>query len=315
MARGGRRKVWICNQRDRESKRWLKKVGKAITPSKRTQRAIAKAIFSPSSNNSTSYTRSYYSTNKVAPASNKKEKYYALSKNQKRFVYAIEILIFICVIFLFRLAFSQEPSESNGWIASSVVMGAFLGWLIGTIIGIVLRFFNMIVRKEPELESEPLTESSDVQDAPEKTFNNSTAQESIERIDQLNAVIYMNEFQDTLKIMQKTSEPSTFFSRYDLLMERLDNMIELQQKGVKFTGNLSDLKKMSLDQENIADTVNVLIDNAYNKQIKKLSTLKTERGRENSNNRWYASFEPYFDKIPARSKTYLDLKLEALKEV
>ena len=125
----------------------------------------------------------------------------------------------------------------------------------------------------------------------------------------------MDEFKDSLDIMQKTASPDTFFSRYDLVMERLDNMIELQQKGIKFTGDPQSLKVQALETENIADTVNVLIDNAYSKQLQKLSTLKTERGRANSNQRWYAYFEPYFDKMPARSRTYLDLKLEELKEV
>ena len=125
----------------------------------------------------------------------------------------------------------------------------------------------------------------------------------------------MDEFKDSLNIMQKTADPATFFSRYDLALERLDNMIELQRKGIKFTCDLPALKAQALDQETTAETVNVLIDNAYAKQVQKLSTLKTERGRANSNQRWYASFEPYFDKMPVRSRSYLDLKLEELKEV
>lgn len=131
----------------------------------------------------------------------------------------------------------------------------------------------------------------------------------------MNAKILMDEFQDSLGIMQKTTNPETFFSRYDLAMERLDGMVELQQKGIKFTCDLPSLKAQALSRETAADTVNVLIDNAYTKQLQKLSTLKTERGRANSNQRWYASFEPYFDKMPVRSRSYLDLKLEELKEV
>lgn len=51
MSRRG--KVSAYDQRDRENKRWLKKVKKTITPSKRTQRAIAKAIVSSISSGST----------------------------------------------------------------------------------------------------------------------------------------------------------------------------------------------------------------------------------------------------------------------
>lgn len=150
--------------------------------------------------------------------------------------------------------------------------------------------------------------------APE-SIDGTTPEEAIAEIDRINAKILMDEFQDSLSIMQKTTAPETFFSRYDLAMERLDSMVELQQKGIKFTCDLPSLKAQALSQETAADTVNVLIDNAYTKQLQKLSTFKTERGRANSNQRWYASFEPYFDKMPARSRSYLDLKLEELKEV
>lgn len=92
-------------------------------------------------------------------------------------------------------------------------------------------------------------------------------------------------------------------------------MIELQQKGIKFTCDLPALKAQALDQETTAETVNVLIDNAYAKQVQKLSALKTERGRSNSTQRWYASFEPFLDRMPLRSKTYLEMKLTALQEV
>ena len=148
-----------------------------------------------------------------------------------------------------------------------------------------------------------------------ESVDRTTPEEAIAEIDRMNAKIFMDEFQDSLNIMQKTTDPETFFSRYDLAMERLDDMVELQQKGIKFTSDLSSLKAQALSQETIADTVNTLIDNAYIKQLQKLSTLKTERGRTNSNQRWYASFEPYFDKMPVRSRSYLDLKLEELKEV
>lgn len=299
MARGGRRKVSVYTQRDRENKRWLKKVGKAITPSKHTQRAIAKAIFSPVPSSSTIQKKTPY---RQAPVKWKDARPTLL---QWAGCFAVALICLCPILSVWKL--STDISEI------SILLIVFFGlpFLVAT-----LCVFDY---NKTKYRSYRLKDAADAPDSSNHTVPESidkpTPEEATAEIDQMNAVIYMNEFQDSLDIMKKTSEPSTFFSRYDLLMERLDNMIELQQKGIKFTGDLSELKNLSLDQENIADTVNVLIDNAYNKQLKKLSTLKTERGRENSNNRWYASFEPYFDKMPARSKTYLDLKLEALKEV
>ena len=134
-------------------------------------------------------------------------------------------------------------------------------------------------------------------------------------IDKQNASIFMGQFKDSLSIMQKTADPSTFFSRFDFALERLDDMIELKEKGFSFAGDLYGMREQTKDEDNLADTVNCLIDNSYKKQLQKLSTLKTERGKTNSNQRWYASFEPFFDRMPMRSRTYLDLKLEELKEV
>lgn len=269
---------------------------------------IIKAIFS-------SITHSPQSKDSK-PIFRREKTIYDLSKHQKIFSFFVGFLIFSYFVYSFGLLFSQEPD--NSWIASAVFVGVLFGGLAGAFSGMILYFFNLVVRKEPESESEKIsipTVSDSVESFTTKIIEKPTPEEAIEEIDRMNAKIFMDEFQDSLSIMQKTDSPETFFLRYDLLMERLNNMIELQQKGIKFTENLSELKKLSLDQENIADTVNVLIDNAYIKQLQKLSTLKTERGRTNSNQRWYASFEPYFDKMPSRSKTYLDLKLEALKEV
>ena len=147
-----------------------------------------------------------------------------------------------------------------------------------------------------------------------ESIDKTTPEEAIAEIDRMNAKIFMDEFQDSLNIMKKTADPGTFFSRYDLALERLDNMIELQQKGIKFTCDLPALKAQALNQETTVETVNVLIDNAYAKQVQKLSTLKTERGRSNSTQRWYASFEPFLDRMPLRSKTYLEMKHTILQE-
>lgn len=299
MGRGGRRKVWCVEQQARRNKSFEKKVWKAITPSKRTQRAIAKAIFSPVPSSSTIQKRAPYKKASV------KWKDARPTLLQWAGCFAVALVCLCPILSIWKL--SADISEI------SILLIVFFGlpFLVATLC--------VVDYNKTKYRSYGLKDTADAPDPSGRTvpenIDKPASEEATAEIDQMNAVIYMNEFQDSLDIMKKTSEPSTFFSRYDLLMERLDNMIELQQKGIKFTGNLSDLKRLSLDQENIADTVNVLIDNAYNKQTKKLSTLKTERGRENSNNRWYASFEPYFDKMPARSKTYLNLKLEALKEV
>lgn len=298
MSRRG--KVSAYDQRDRENKRWLKKVKKTITPSKRTQRAIAKAIVSSGSTVQPIYKeRTPYKQTSV------KWKDARPTLLQWAGCFAIGLICLCPILSIWKPSFNISEI--------SILFIAFFAFpfLVAT-----LCVVDYNKTKYRSYHSKNVAAASDVCDFPDlESAAGSAPEETIAEIDRMNAKILMDEFQDSLGIMQKTTNPETFFSRYDLAMERLDGMVELQQKGIKLTSDLSSLKAQALGQETAADTVNVLIDNAYTKQLQKLSTLKTERGRANSNQRWYASFEPYFDKMPVRSRSYLDLKLEELKEV
>ena len=285
MSRRG--KVSAYDQRDRENKRWLKKVKKTITPSKRTQRAIAKAIVSSVSSGST-----------VQPTYKERTPYKQTSvkwKDARPTLLQWAGCFAIGLICLFPILSIWKPSFDISEISFLLIAFFAFPFLVATLC--------VVDYNKTKYRSYHLKDAAAAPDAFDFPDLESAGK------------ILMDEFQDSLSIMQKTTNPETFFSRYDLAMERLDSMVELQQKGIKFTSDLSSLKAQALSQETTADTVNVLIDNAYTKQLQKLSTLKTERGRANSNQRWYASFEPYFDKMPARSRSYLDLKLEELKEV
>lgn len=303
MARGGRRKVSIYDQRDRANKKWVKSVCKAVTPSKRTQRAIAKAIISSVPSGST-----------VEPTYRERTPYKRASVKWKDArptllqwagCFAIGL---ICLCPILRI---WKPSLDISEISFLLIVFFGIPFLVAA-----LCVVDYNKTKYCSYHLGDTAAASDAFNSPVmESVDRVTPEEAITEIDRMNAKIFMDEFQDSLNIMQKTTDPETFFLRYDLAMERLDNMVELQQKGIKFTSDLSSLKAQALSQETTADTVNALIDNAYIKQLQKLSTLKTERGRTNSNQRWYASFEPYFDKMPVRSRNYLDLKLEELKEV
>lgn len=299
MARGGRRKVSIYTQRDRANKRWLKKVGKAITPSKRTQRAIAKAIFSPAPSSSTIQKREPYKQASV------KWKDARPTLLQWAGCFAVGLICLCPILSIWK------PSFDISEISFLLIAFFFFPFLVAALCVVD---YNKTKYRSYHL-GDTTAASDTFSSAAMESVDRTAPEETIAEIDRMNAKIFMDEFQDSLSIMQKTTNPETFFSRYDLAMERLDNMVELQQKGIKFTSDLSSLKAQALSQETTADTVNVLIDNAYIKQLQKLSTLKTERGRTNSNQRWYASFEPFLDRMPLRSKTYLEMKLTALQEV
>lgn len=301
MSRRG--KVSAYDQRDRENRRWLKKVKKTITPSKRTQRAIAKAIISSVPSGST-----------VQPTYKERTPYKRASvkwKDARPTLLQWAGCFAIGLICLCPILSIWKPSFDISEICFLFIAFFAFPFLVAAICVVD---YNKTKYRSYHLGD--TAAASDTFDFPAmESIDKIAPEETIAEIDRMNAKIFMDEFQDSMNIMQKTADPDTFFSRYDLALERLDNMIELQQKGIKFTCDLPALKAQALDQETTAETVNVLIDNAYAKQVQKLSALKTERGRSNSTQRWYASFEPFLDRMPLCSKTYLEMKHTALQEV
>jgi hypothetical protein len=252
MSRRG--KVSAYDQRDRENRRWLKKVKKTITPSKRTQRAIAKAIISSVPSGST-----------VQPTYKERTPYKRASvkwKDARPTLLQWAGCFAIGLICLCPILSIWKPSFDISEICFLFIAFFAFPFLVAAICVV-----DYNKTKYRSYHSGDTAAASDTFNSPAmESVDRTTPEEAIAEIDRMNAKIFMDEFQDSLNIMQKTTNPETFFSRYDLAMERLDNMLELQQKGIKFTSDLSSLKAQALSQETTADTVNVLIDNAYIKQ-------------------------------------------------
>lgn len=302
MARSGRRKVSIYDQRDRANQKWVKSVCKAITPSKRTQRAFVKAMLSSTSSSSARKKQSYEQPIVKQKYKSEPVSWENVKPSNKQLAGCIAAGA-VCTYPVFA------SGAFDGSAAGFVLLPFFFGipFLVSLLVIVNYNKTQYRVSLDEAKRAETVeNEDEAVQEV---------IQDAQNEIDKQNASIFMGQFKDSLSIMQKTSDPSTFFSRFDFALERLDDMIELKEKGFSFAGDLYGMREQAKDEDNLADTVNCLIDNSYKKQFQKLSTLKTERGKANSNQRWYASFEPFFDRMPMRSRTYLDLKLEELKEV
>lgn len=299
MARGGRRKVSIYDQRDRANQKWVKSVCKAITPSKRTQRAFVKAMLSSSSVRKNQSYEQPIVKQKYKPEPVSWENAKPSNKQLAGCIAAGAVCTY--------------PVFASGAFDGSAAGFALLPFFFGIPFLVSLLVIVNYNKTQYRVSLDEAKRAETVENEDEAVQE--VIQDAQNEIDKQNASIFMGQFKDSLSIMQKTSDPSTFFSRFDFALERLDDMIELKEKGFSFAGDLYGMREQAKDEDNLADTVNCLIDNSYKKQLQKLSTLKTERGKTNSNQRWYASFEPFFDRMPMRSRTYLDLKLEELKEV
>lgn len=289
----------ISDQRDRANQKWVKSVCKAVTPSKRTQRAFVKAMLSSSSARKK---QSYEQPIVNQKCRSEPVTWENVKPSNKQLAGCIAVGA-VCTYPVFA------SGAFDGSAAGFALLPFFFGIPFLVSLLVILNYnkteYRVSLDKEKRVETVE-NEDEAVQEVIRDAQN---------EIDKQNASIFMGQFKDSLSIMQKTADPSTFFSRFDFVLERMDDMIELKEKGFSFAGDLYGMREQAKDEDNFADTVNCLIDNSYKKQLQKLSTLKTERGKANSNQKWYASFEPFFDRMPMRSRTYLDLKLEELKEV
>lgn len=282
--------------------RFNRSVMRAVTPSKRTQRAIVRELFTPSSNSGSNTT-----------VNKKQHQRTPVTWKDIKPSIAQWIGCLIVGIVCFYPFYATGAFEHGAETCLLLVLFFFFAPFL-----VAFLFIMHYNKSNPDRQKRNVTISAQERVSIDEFPQNTTLipkDNGDYEIAEINAPLYMSQFKDSMRIMQKTADPETFFSRFDFAMEKLESLAEYEKLGIAFTGSPASLLEQARDEDNVSDTVNVLIDNAYKKQIQKLSALKTVHGRESSNQRWYTSFEPYFDKMPARSKTYLDLKFEALKEV
>ena len=99
------------------------------------------------------------------------------------------------------------------------------------------------------------------------TFDSQTA---LNRINQLN---------ETAKIINTTTNVSTFFSRFNFALQICDELVQYEYTGIIQTITPTQQKREFLEQ--IPDVINSLIVRSYNKEYAKAQELKTEKGRHN----------------------------------
>lgn len=100
---------------------------------------------------------------------------------------------------------------------------------------------------------------------------------------------YIRQIKETTNIMDKTTNPDTFFSRYIFLLETLNRLIELH-KSVNIDSSNNQqvyLKVVNNKQTYIRNFINRYWKSTYEKII----TLKTEKARENNRQKFIDSFD------------------------
>lgn len=85
-------------------------------------------------------------------------------------------------------------------------------------------------------------------------------------------------------IIERTSDVDTLFSRYDFILQSLEELIKYEKIGFGFDFSpkeLYDMMKLSL-----SDLFEVVVENSYIKELEKLLSLKTQKGKQSSIEKW-----------------------------
>lgn len=119
---------------------------------------------------------------------------------------------------------------------------------------------------------------------------------------------------DCAQLIENTVNPETFFSRYDLYMEKLATLAEAQASHrVKVKGDnlVQKYERMKTDEQ-IVETINAFIDRMWTDTCQKAEKLKTEKGKENKFNKFIEILSSYNEHMPTQCiEHYNDLFLNA----
>ena len=102
---------------------------------------------------------------------------------------------------------------------------------------------------------------------------------------------FLKQAQESAKILQTTTEPSTFFTRYDFCLGRLMELEECKKYGapVSATNDLKKYRSLSFRD----DAVNEIIHRTEGKYRAKIESLKTAKAKRNWAEKYHQAFEPY----------------------
>ena len=115
-------------------------------------------------------------------------------------------------------------------------------------------------------------------------------------------------------IVNRTTEPDVFFSRYDTAKEKAEQLASIS-KYVKFKGmKPAEVLRQVTEQEDAATRDMVL--RCFQKAVLNAEKLKTEKGKLGQFEKFQSSLEPYFFRMSdENARLVQDLHDEALKKI
>lgn len=191
--------------------------------------------------------------------------------------------------------------EING---AYLAVTAFFFLIPFLVMVLIFKIFNSVTRLRSVQVSEDGLESSAERDY----FPNPEWMGDMDLVDsRANARIlapqFLKQAQESAKILQTTTDPSTFFTRYDFCVGRLMELEKCKRYGAPVSATADLAKYRSLAFRDGA--VNDIIHRTEEKYRTKIKSLKTPTAKKSWAEKYHQAFEPYLPYMSDKQKTVL----------
>lgn len=119
--------------------------------------------------------------------------------------------------------------------------------------------------------------------------------------------------QDCIRLIENTVNPETYFSRFQLMLERTSHLVKIE-KYVDFSGTLPSIAVKEIEMnKDISDFE--FCKRYYSQMCIKISNLKTQKGKDNRIMKYFADIEPYLPRMNDENASYIRERMTPLTRV
>lgn len=193
---------------------------------------------------------------------------------------------------LFKDKLANNETEENG-----VIMNTDSGKVVG---------FRKKNGKIAYIDGADTSDITVTIDYPET--NRTSALDSPEKMEQYSAANSLRICRESIKIVYETTNPDTFFSRYEIILKEAANIEKFSNKF-----NFGDLSPQTMRQEVINGKQKYtrdMIDRYWIETYAKAQTLKTDNGKKNRYQKFYDTLEQYKDEMNEDNVRYYTQKYQ-----
>lgn len=106
---------------------------------------------------------------------------------------------------------------------------------------------------------------------------------------------FLRHVNESIDLINSTKNPETFFFRYNFLIKRLNQLVNME-KYISFTGEKPSiaLERVMLEKPTM---VNVFLERCYEDTLEKASKLKTPKARQRRIEDFCSALNPYLDQM------------------